>query len=364
MTSQVQQSIFHESSFDNTIRPDNACPSHLPGKELFVGSQEVDSKNLHDVIVPHWNIPNDALLDDLDTSREFIDHLDPLILFAHIRDIDNDELFTEFGVGTARQACLSVELRMRTEYSLNEKNSLNGKIIELQSSVSAKDLELKYVNAVVSSLRSLNDGLVDQRIEEFQDAQMKLINDKVAKLDLDFLEMACHLEEKFYPHLLTTIFGWRSVRDVATYNLNAEANFNSALQKLHEVDFPLLAKLKSHKDPDVEQLRVPIRRSKIQVVLRETSLLFSLNVSHSHVEQLRSVPPTACQRPLLLQRPYSTTFASVSSIPPITVDDYEVVNAYGQENSQRNVQGDFASFPTVDFKKGELDTTSECDLLN
>ncbi|GJW44492.1 hypothetical protein Tco_0073291 [Tanacetum coccineum] len=44
---------------------------------------------------------------------------------------------------------------------------------------------------------------------------------------------------------------------------------------------------------------------------------------------------------------------SQSSIPPITVDDYEVVNADGQENSQRDV----ASFPTVDFLKEKLDTT-------
>nr|GFA60695.1 hypothetical protein [Tanacetum cinerariifolium] len=191
-------------AISRAIEPDNAGPSHLPGKELSMGSQEVDSKNLHDVIVPHWNIPNDALLDDLDTSREFIDHLDPLILFAQIRDINYDELFTEFSVGTARQAYLSVELRMRTERKSggrspprsDEKNSLNGKIIELQSSVSAKDLELKDVNAVVSSLRSLNDGLIDQAsgyehlkewIEEFQDAQMKIIDDKVAKMDADLL---------------------------------------------------------------------------------------------------------------------------------------------------------------------------------
>ncbi|GKC79558.1 hypothetical protein Tco_1130332 [Tanacetum coccineum] len=56
----------------------------------------------------------------------------------------------------------------------------------------------------------------------------------------------------------------------------------------------------------------------------------------------------------------STTFASTSSIPPITVDDYEDVNADGQENSQRDV----AFFPTVDFEKENLDTTPKRDLLN
>ncbi|GJX75693.1 hypothetical protein Tco_0322504, partial [Tanacetum coccineum] len=351
VTPQVQQSIFHESSFADTIRPDDAGPSHLPEKELSMGSREVDSENLHDVFVPHWNIPNDALLDDLDTSKEFINHLAPPVLFAQIRDMDYEELFTKFSVGTARQACLSAEARMRTKYSLSErkrlesesteaarlriqvfaveiaanvhvdelnvlkqknvaledeKNSLNEKIIELQSSVSAKDLELKDLNVVVSSLRSQNDGLVDQeRIEEFQDAQMKIVDDNVAKLDADLLEMACHLEEKFYPYILTTISGrrWllthglklvlvkclnsseyltalgtaisraikqgmqsglaagidhgkkgRSLTDVVAYNPDAEADFNSALQKLREVDFPLLTELKSHKDASVEDI--------------------------------------------------------------------------------------------------------------
>ncbi|GKF80642.1 hypothetical protein Tco_0239244, partial [Tanacetum coccineum] len=91
---------------------------------------------------------------------------------------------------------------------------------------------LLRMNVVVSSLKSQNDGLVDQvhtleatcyglrdqvsnyellkeQIEAFQDARMKVLNDKVVKLDADLLEMALHLEEKFYPHLLTTISGRR-----------------------------------------------------------------------------------------------------------------------------------------------------------
>nr|GFB02644.1 hypothetical protein [Tanacetum cinerariifolium] len=46
-------------------------------------------------------------------------------------------------------------------------------------------------------------------IKEFQDAQMNIVNYKVAKLDADLLDMALHLKEKFYPHLFTTIFGRR-----------------------------------------------------------------------------------------------------------------------------------------------------------
>nr|GFD36159.1 hypothetical protein [Tanacetum cinerariifolium] len=41
---------------------------------------------------------------------------------------------------------------------------------------------------------------------------------------------------------------------IAAYNPSMEADFNSALQELCEIDFPLLAKLKSHKDTSVEDI--------------------------------------------------------------------------------------------------------------
>ncbi|GKF08244.1 hypothetical protein Tco_0042468, partial [Tanacetum coccineum] len=149
-----------------------------------------------------------------------------------------------------------------------------------------------------SGLRGQNEQL-KEHIKEFQDAQMNIVNDKVAKLDVELLEIALHLKEKFYPHLLNTISGrrWllthglklavvkylnsqeylsalgatiiraiekemqdglsasidhgkagRSLEDVDAYNPSAEADYTSALQRLREVDLPLLSKLKSHKD--------------------------------------------------------------------------------------------------------------------
>ncbi|GJS41733.1 hypothetical protein Tco_0566776 [Tanacetum coccineum] len=249
------------------------------------------------------------------------------------------------------------------------------------------------VHALETTCSGLHDQVsgyeqLKEQIEEFQDAQINTVNEKVAKLDADLLEMACHLEEKIYPYLLTIISRqrWilthgmklflvkclnsldyltalgaaisraikqgmqsglavgidhgregRSLTNVAAYNAVAKADFNIALQKLRE--------------PDVEQLRVPIHRSKDQVVLGETSMSFALSVSHS----LSAATTTAL----------STTFASASSIPPITIEDYEIADADGQEGGQKNVQGDAqgnaASFATVEFEKEELDTTPERD---
>ncbi|GKG60234.1 hypothetical protein Tco_0609898, partial [Tanacetum coccineum] len=43
------------------------------------------------------------------------------------------------------------------------------------------------------------------RLEKFQDDRMREVNENFDKLDADLVELALHLEERFYPHLLTTI---------------------------------------------------------------------------------------------------------------------------------------------------------------
>nr|GFA13045.1 hypothetical protein [Tanacetum cinerariifolium] len=112
-----------------------------------------------------------------------------------------------------------------------------------------------------------------------------------------------------------------------------EADFNYALQELRELDYPLIAELKSHKDasvedimnllrlegrladapamgdlqPDIEQLKVPIHRSEDQNLIGESSTSASVGAT--------TVTTTTL----------STSFASTSFIPPITVDDYEII---------------------------------------
>ncbi|GKD52439.1 hypothetical protein Tco_1281415 [Tanacetum coccineum] len=371
-----------------------------------------------------------------------------------IRDMDYEELFTEFSVGTAHQACLSAEVRMRTEYCLSERRRLESECEKQAGLLKSRDEEvsdfeaaekvhvdelntLKQKNVALEdeknslNWKSQNDGLADQvralettcsglherlsgyenlteRLEEFQNAELKVVNERVEKLDADLAEMACPLEEKFYPYLLTTISGRRwllthGLKLVLVKYLNSseyltalgaaisrsiEKDFNSALQEIREVDFHLLSELKSHKDaniedvmnllrlegpladapgmdslqPDVEQLRIPIYRSEDQVVLGETSLSFSLGVSYSRVERIRANIAVECIPAATgTTTDLSTTFAFASSIPPIFVEDYEIIHADGQENSEGNVQGNAA---TVEFEKEDLDTTPERDLLN
>nr|GEV32010.1 reverse transcriptase domain-containing protein [Tanacetum cinerariifolium] len=354
---QVQQFIFQESTSADTIKPNVAGPSYPPGKELSFGSREVDYENLYEVFVPHWNVPNDALLDDFNTSREFIDHLAHPVLFAQICDMDYKELFIEFNIGTAHQAYLSVEVRMRTEYCLTKV----AEAARLYTQVSATEAAKKDFDVPVTSLKSQNDSLVDQvhvlksTCSSLHD-QRWLLTHGIKLFLVKCLNSSDYLTALGYAINRAIEKGMqsglaagidhdkecRNLTDVAAYNPDAEADFNSAL--------------------------VPIHRSEDQVVLSETSLSFSLSVSHSRMERLRENIAAqreniAAQRsaligvwtplsePLYVQSlmgkastsggvpaaavtttALSTTFTSTSFFPPISTDDYEIVGVDGQED--------------------------------
>nr|GEX43750.1 hypothetical protein [Tanacetum cinerariifolium] len=108
-------------------------------------------------------------------------------------------------------------------------------------------------------------------------------------------------------------------------------------QRLREVDFPLLTELNSHKDAS-------------------TTDIMDLICLESTTSTFGHVPAVVVTTTSL-----SITFASASSVPPITTDDYDIVGTNDQEDAQGSVQGNAASFPTVKFEKEELDTTPEHD---
>ncbi|GKA31956.1 hypothetical protein Tco_0718323 [Tanacetum coccineum] len=399
ITSPVHALMFHDSDSTETMRADATGPSYSAKQDLSMGSQELNAETLH-----------------------------------QIHEMDYHHLFTEFNVGTARQACLNAEVRMQTDYCLSERirleseckkqadllkviaaeatkkmrvdeiDALKQRNVALENEKDSLDVKvIENVHAPETTCSTLRDQVsgynrLKEQIEEFQYAQMNIVNDKVAKLDADLLEMALHLEEKFYPHILTTISDrrWLLTRGVklavikclnSTEYLTALGSaISRAIEKgmqdgcrptlttERQVDFPLLAKLNSHKDastadimdllrlgspladapgishlqPDVEQLTLPIHRPEDQVVLGETSLSFALSTSSTSGHVPAAVVTTTA---------LSTTFASASSVPPLTTDDYEIVGTDGQEDAQGSVQGNAASFPIVEFEKEELDTT-------
>ncbi|GJU78082.1 gypsy type transposase [Tanacetum coccineum] len=351
-----------------------------------------------------------------------------------------------------------------------EKSELNVKAADLAASVKVREQEVADLDAQVTAVKSQSDNLASRvheletssaglqekvttyencmgKLEEFQDEQIRVMNDKFKKLYVNFVEMALHLEEKFYPHLLTTIAGrrWlltygmklaivkclhspeylsslgaaismaidkgmqdgladgithgqegRVLTDVVAFNPSAESDYISALQELQDVNFFLLAKLKSNKDastetlinilrlkeplterlglnesqPHADQLLVPIHHSPDRTVVGVTSLLFSLDVSCNRVQKIRDniANHRSALRDMLipLVEPLSSaalegtegtsgiapetttalsvTFAFISYIHPISTDDYDVMHADGQEGGG----ADANPFPNVD----------------
>nr|GEV02431.1 transposase (putative), gypsy type [Tanacetum cinerariifolium] len=284
---------------------------------------------------------NGSLLNDGRVCREMVDEFAPPKFFTSVRGMEHDQLFTEFNVGAARQMSLSDEgelLTVREEEIKNLKARLllrEAKATEaIRLHAEASNFEaVEKLNALITSVKSRIDSLVDQvheleissselqekvavyqnckeQLEKFQDDQMKVVNDKFEKLYTDFVEIALHLEGKFYPHLLTTISGRRwlltqgmklaiikclnspgylfaleaaisktiemgmqdglsaginhgkegvVLTDVASHNPSAEVDYISALQQLQNVNFPLLVKLKSNKDARIKTVRDILR---------------------------------------------------------------------------------------------------------
>ncbi|GKA67125.1 hypothetical protein Tco_0766933 [Tanacetum coccineum] len=427
----VHASMFHDSDSTETMKSDIAGPCYFARQDLSLGSRELNSETLRQArLNAEVRMRTEYCLSErkrlesecekqaglLKAIDDKVEGLKAQLLLKEAEVVKAARLRAQVSAAEATEKVHAAEidaLKQRNVALENEKASLDGKVTELQSLAATKDLELKDLSVVVSSLRSQNDSLVDQvhvlettcsglrdqvsryerlkeQVEEFQDAQMNIVNDKVAKLDADLLEMALHLEENFYPHLLNTISGrsraiekgmqdglpasidhgkaGRSLEDVVAYNPAAEVDYTSALQRLREVDFSLLAKLKSHKDASTADV-IDLLRLEDQVIVDETSLLVILDVTHSQVERIRenitaqwsyligvwtplvdplsvenlvgaayssnSMPATAATTTTL-----STTFASASTVPPITIEDYKII---------------------VEFEKEELDTTPERD---
>ncbi|GJR33633.1 hypothetical protein Tco_1209317 [Tanacetum coccineum] len=252
---------------------------------------------------------------------------------------------------------LRAEVQTLTDRNIvleREKGELNIKVADLAATVKVREQKVADLDAMVTSVKFHNDNLTDQvhkleassallqdkvmaydnfmgQLEKFQDDRIREMNENFNKLDIDLVELTLHLEERFYPHLLTTISErrWllthglelaiakclnsteylsslgaaigkavekgmqeglsagithgavgRVLIDVAAYNPSAEADYLSTLQRLQSVNFSLISNLKSNKDASIDII--------MNLLRLEDSLAERLNLAESqpHVDQL------------------------------------------------------------------------------
>nr|GEW87716.1 hypothetical protein [Tanacetum cinerariifolium] len=229
-----------------------------------------------------------------------------------------------------------------------EWNAVDVKVADLEVSAVSKERELTDLHAHLTFVKSHNDSLADQvheleiasfvfqeklssyknlteRLEEIQDAQLKVVNDKFDKLYADFVEISLHLEERFYPHLLTTIFGRRWLlthgMELAISKCLNSSEYLSALrvQKIKE-------NIANHRSA-LCNVFVPLAEPFSATALTGTE--GTSNVISAIVDTTTTL---------------STTLASSSTVSPISVDDYEVTGTDDRAGADRNVD----PFPNVD----------------
>nr|GEV66685.1 transposase (putative), gypsy type [Tanacetum cinerariifolium] len=241
---------------------------------------------LQKVYVPQWSVTNESRLDDGRVCHEMVDEFSPPKFFVFVRGMKHDQLFTEINVGAARQMSLSAEgelLKAREE----EIGSLKARLL-LKEAEAAEAIRLcveaSNFKTVEKSLRDEANALREHNVilEKERDA----LDVKVTKLEtsamskereLTDLNALVHeleisssrLQEKAW-WLLT--YGielaiakclnspeYLSALETAIGKAIEKANYIFALQQLQNVNFPLLAELKSKKDASVEAIMEILR---------------------------------------------------------------------------------------------------------
>ncbi|GKE35019.1 hypothetical protein Tco_1454341 [Tanacetum coccineum] len=153
-TRPVQRSIFREFASPSAAEADVAGPSQPVDVEVstdtFFISQEMDSKTLQQTYVPKWNVINNSALDDPEVCQSMVNQLDPPGFFSQPRDMDYEQLFAEFNVGVARQACFSAEIRLRSEHNYMERKKFEKKCNRQTDLLKEKDVEIANLKAQLS----------------------------------------------------------------------------------------------------------------------------------------------------------------------------------------------------------------------
>nr|GEU32715.1 hypothetical protein [Tanacetum cinerariifolium] len=381
VTSHVHASLFHDSDSTETVKADTAGPSYSAKQDLLMGSRELNSKALHQVFILQSNMLNGSLLDDYDVSRELIDHLAPYALFSQIREMDYHQFFIDerkrLESECEKQASLLKARDDEIEKSKAQlllKEAEAAKAARLRAQVFAAEAREKMRAAEIDVLKQRNVSFENEK--ESLDGKKDGLVDQVHALETTCSGLRDHSSpgREVLPHLLTTISGRRwllthGLKLAVVKCLNSQeylsalgATISHAIKKGMQDGLPAridhgkagrnLADVVAY-NPDVEaDYNSTLQR------LCETPMVNPLSIENLTGEAGTSdvVPTTTATTTAM-----STTFASTSCVPPITIEDYKIVSTDGPKDSQGNNQGNVAYFPTVEFEKEELDTTPKHD---
>ncbi|GJU55703.1 hypothetical protein Tco_1229417 [Tanacetum coccineum] len=323
-----------------------------------ISAEEVIGAGLEEIYVPKWTVTKGFELNDGHSCANMIDHFTPTAFFKTEESVEVAQLRAQVSGLEAIKGSLRGEVASAKEYNdLLEKEcgSLKLKATSLESTIAEKDRELSDLGASSSSLKSQNQSLINQvheletsstelreklgmyegslkQLEEFQDNLMRPLKTRLAEIDADFTRFfvpnsTCVIVEAL-GHAFSRAIGkgmqeglaagiehgqaGRCLTDLEAYIPSAEANFNSAIRDLRNLNFLLFQELSNKKDastwdimdllrlddavaetlgmtdlqPDVSQLMVPVHHKQDRVVIGSQALSVALDICRGRVEKM------------------------------------------------------------------------------
>ncbi|GKA84076.1 hypothetical protein Tco_0805671 [Tanacetum coccineum] len=306
-------------------------------------------------------------------------------------------------------------LKERNSVLEEEKGFIDEKITTLESVTIARETELTddlidQVSLLETTCSGLRDQVSDyelfkEQIEMVQDKQVKLAGEYVAALGA---AIGLAIDKGMQTGLVASIDhekAGRGLTEVVAYDISVEGKYVYAVLALRDLEFNRLPQLELQKDasiadimillhlegpsaeapegirlqPSYEQLLLPIYRTEDNAVIRETSMFDSLDVVHARVQNIKEGESSRCLsisdvigplvEPLSFENlmgeastlgvpatvavtiALSTTFAQAGSVPPISILDYEVLDAVPQVEAPLS--------PKIIFEQETLETSPE-----
>ncbi|GJS92966.1 gypsy type transposase [Tanacetum coccineum] len=266
----------------------------------------------------------------LEAKDKEIEDLKSQLLKANEESVEVAQLRVQVSGLEATENSLRGEVASTKEHNVlleQECDSLKLKVTSLESTIAEKDHELSDLGASSSSLKSQNQSLVNQvheleissadlreklemyegslkQLEEFQDNLMGPLKTRwLLTHGMKLLLVKC-LNSTEYMEALGHAFGraiekgmqeglaagiehgqaGRCLTDLEAYIPSAEADFNSAIRDLRDLNFPLLQELSNKKDASTWDIMDLLRLD--DVVAETLALSVALDICRGWVEKI------------------------------------------------------------------------------
>nr|GEU48528.1 hypothetical protein [Tanacetum cinerariifolium] len=289
-----------DSSSAGGSHPISGDFSDRTGGDFLVGGIRtvVDpDSNLQRVYIPHWNVTNGFCMDDGGIFIDFnVRAARQISLGAEVRiraeynikekrrlkfvveEKDSllksrcDEIKSLKAQLLIKEAEAAEAVRLRDEaqalkehntYSEKENSELEIKVIDFAASVKVREQEVADLDDVVTSVRLHNDSLADhahklevasfglqEKLSHYENLTERLEDSAEAAIR-KAIEKG--MQDGLAAEMTHGVEG-RVLADVAAYNPSAEADYFIALQRLQNINFSLLAELRSNKDASIDTI--------------------------------------------------------------------------------------------------------------